>query len=185
MLYEEALQKAIRMLDVGMNGLVCNDIDFNDLDKELKEPTDKRMFAIAKAIENGYSVEKIYKLSNVDPWFLYKIKNIVEIKKKLKRYKLKDLPSSLLKEAKQKGYSDQQIALLIISTEGEVRKKRKRLGIIPFAKQIDTLAAEYPAKTNYLYLTYNGHTDDLDFKDKNQVVVLGGGAYRFVVPAWG
>ena len=176
--YEEALQKAIRMLDVGMNGLVCNDIDFNDLDKELKEPTDKRMFAIAKAIENGYSVEKIYKLSNVDPWFLYKIKNIVEIKKNLKRYKLKDLPSPLLKEAKQKGYSDQQIALLIKSTEGEVRKKRKRLGIIPFAKQIDTLAAEYPAKTNYLYLTYNGHTDDLDFKDKNQVVVLGGGAYR-------
>jgi carbamoyl-phosphate synthase large subunit len=176
--YEEALQKAIRMLDVGMNGLVCNDLEFNDLDKELKEPTDKRMFAIAKAIEKGYPIDKIYKLSNVDPWFLYKLKNIVEIKKNLRRYKLKGIHSSLLKEAKQKGFSDRQIALLIQSTEGEVRNKRKKLGIIPFAKQIDTLAAEYPAKTNYLYLTYNGYTDDLDFKEKNQVVVLGGGAYR-------
>ena len=176
--YEEALQKAIRMLDVGMNGLVCNDLEFNDLDKELKEPTDKRMFAIAEAIKRRYSIDKIYKLSKVDPWFLYKIKNIVEIEKKLRRYRLKNLPSSLLKDAKQKGFSDLQIALLIKSNELAVRKKRKRLGIIPYVKQIDTLAAEYPAKTNYLYLTYNGCNDDLDFKEKNQVIVLGGGAYR-------
>jgi len=149
--YEEALQKAIRMLDVGMKGLVCNNLKFNDLDKELKEPTDKRMFAIAEAIERGYSIDKIYKLTMVNPWFLYKLKNIVEIKKKLRCHRLRNLPSTLLKEAK---------------------------NIIPYVKQIDTLAAEYPAKTNYLYLTYNGCRDDLDFKEKNQVVVLGGGAYR-------
>ena len=176
--YEEALQKAIRMLDVGMNGLVCNNLKFNDLDKELREPTDKRMFAIVEAIKKRYPIDKIYKLSNVNPWFLYKIKNIVEIERKLKRYRLKNLPSSLLKEAKQKGFSDLQIAILVKSNELAVRKKRKRLCIIPYVKQIDTLAAEYPAKTNYLYLTYNGDNDDLDFKEKNQVIVLGGGAYR-------
>jgi carbamoyl-phosphate synthase large subunit len=176
--YEEALQKAIRMLDVGMNGLVCNNLKFNDLDKELREPTDKRMFAIVEAIKKRYPIDKIYKLSNVNPWFLYKLKNIVEIERKLKRYRLKNLPSSLLKEAKQKGFSDLQIAILVKSNELAVRKKRKRLGIIPYVKQIDTLAAEYPAKTNYLYLTYNGNNDDLDFKEKNQVIVLGGGAYR-------
>jgi carbamoyl-phosphate synthase large subunit len=176
--YEEALQKAIRMLDVGMNGLVCNDLKFNNLDQELKEPTDKRMFAIAEAIRRRYSIEKIYNLSNVDPWFLYKMKNIVEIENKLKRYRLPNLPQSLLKEAKQKGFSDQQIAILTKSKELVVRNKRKQLEIIPYAKQIDTLAAEYPAKTNYLYLTYNGCKDDLDFKEKNQVIVLGGGAYR-------
>jgi carbamoyl-phosphate synthase large subunit len=176
--YEEVLQKAIRMLDVGMKGLVCNNLKFNDLDKELKEPTDKRMFAIAEAIERGYSIDKIYKLTRVNPWFLYKLKNIVEIKKKLRCHRLRNLPSTLLKEAKKKGFSDLQIALLIKDTPAEVRKKRKQLGIIPYVKQIDTLAAEYPAKTNYLYLTYNGCRDDLDFKGKNQVVVLGGGAYR-------
>ena len=176
--YEEALQKSIRMLDVGMNGLVCNEIKFNDLDKELKEPTDKRMFAIAEAIKKRYPIEKIYKLTSVNPWFLHKIKNIVEMEKKLKRYKLQNLPSTLLKEAKQKGFSDLQIALLVKSDEVAVRKKRKKFGIVPYAKQIDTLAAEYPAKTNYLYLTYNGSKDDLDFKEKNPVIVLGGGAYR-------
>ena len=176
--YEEALQKAIRMLDVGMKGLVCNNLKFNDLDTELKEPTDKRMFAIAEAIERGYSIDKIYKLTRVNPWFLYKLKNIVEIKEKLRCHKLRNLPSPLLKEAKQKGFSDLQIALLTKDTPAEVREKRKKLGIVPYVKQIDTLAAEYPAKTNYLYLTYNGCRDDLDFKEKNQVVVLGGGAYR-------
>ncbi|HEC94574.1 MAG TPA: carbamoyl-phosphate synthase (glutamine-hydrolyzing) large subunit, partial [Thermoplasmatales archaeon] len=176
--YEEALQKAIRMLDVGMHGLVCNNIRFNDLEKELQKPTDKRMFAIAEAIRRGYSINKIHHLSNVDPWFLYKIKNIVEIEEKLKQYRLQNLPLSLFKEAKQKGFSDLQIALLVNSTEQEVRRRRKKLGIIPYVKQIDTLAAEYPAKTNYLYLTYNGCEDDLDFKEKNQVIVLGGGAYR-------
>lgn len=176
--YEEALQKAIRMLDVGMNGLVCNNLVFNDLEKELKEPTDKRMFAIAEAIKRGYSIDKIHRLTRVNPWFLYKIENIVELEKKLRKHALKKLPISLMKEAKQKGFSDKQIAILTDSTELEVRKRRKKIGVIPYVKQIDTLAAEYPAKTNYLYLTYNGCCDDLTFKEKKQVVVLGGGAYR-------
>jgi len=176
--FEEAFQKAIRMLDVGMNGLVCNKLKFNDLKKELSEPTDKRMFAITEAIKQGYSIEKIYKLSNVDPWFLYKIKNIVEIEEELNKYKLGKLPKQLLLKAKQRGFSDTQIAILTGSNEFDVRKKRKKLGITPVAKQIDTLAAEYPAKTNYLYITYNGFTDDIDFKEKNKIVVLGGGAYR-------
>jgi carbamoyl-phosphate synthase large subunit len=176
--FEEAFQKSIRMLDVGMNGLVCNKLEFNDLKKELSEPTDKRMFAITEAIKQGYSIDEIYKLSNVDPWFLYKIKNIVDIEKDLSKYKIGNLPKSLLLKAKQRGFSDTQIAILTNSNELEIRKKRKKLGIIPVAKQIDTLAAEYPAKTNYLYITYNGSTDDIDFKEKNKVVVLGGGAYR-------
>lgn len=176
--YEEALQKAIRMLDVGMKGLVCNDIKFNNLDMEIREPTDRRMFAIVEAIKKGYSIDKIYKLSKINPWFLYKMKNIVLIEEKLKRYKLKKLPPILLREAKQKGFSDAQIGILTKSSEMEVRGVRKNLGIIPCVKQIDTLAAEYPAKTNYLYLTYNACEDDLDFKEKNQIVVLGGGAYR-------
>ncbi len=176
--YEEALQKAIRMLDVGMNGLVCNDLQFNNLEKELKEPTDKRMFAIAEAIKRGYSVDKIYNLSKVNSWFLYKMRNIVEIEESLRQYRLKNLPVPLLKEAKQKGFSDLQIAMLTNSTELGVRKRRKKLGIVPYVKQIDTLAAEYPAKTNYLYLTYNGCKDDVTFKEKKQVIVLGSGAYR-------
>ncbi|UCD14464.1 MAG: carbamoyl-phosphate synthase (glutamine-hydrolyzing) large subunit [Thermoplasmatales archaeon] len=176
--YEEALQKAIRMLDVGMYGLVCNDLQFNDLEKELKEPTDKRMFAIAEAIRRGYSIDKINQLCKVDPWFLYKMRNIVNIEGSLKRYSLKNIPLSLFKEAKQKGFSDLQIASLTESTEPEVRARRKELGITPYVKQIDTLAAEYPAKTNYLYLSYNGCNDDLAFKEKKQVIVLGGGAYR-------
>jgi len=176
--YEEALQKAIRMLDVGMNGLVCNNIDFNNLEEELKKPTDKRMFAITEAIKSNYSIDRIYNLSKVDPWFLYKMRNIIEIEESIKKYKLKNLPSSLLEEAKQKGFSDRQIAILLERTELQVRKKRKELGIIPFVKQIDTLSAEYPAKTNYLYLTYNGCKNDISFNEKKQVIVLGGGAYR-------
>lgn len=176
--YEEALQKAIRMLDVGMNGLVCNDIQFNNLNTELSEPTDRRMFAIVGAIKKGYSIDKINKLSKIDHWFLHKMKNIVDTEEKLNRFNLKDLPEDLLIESKQKGFSDKQIAILTGSKEKEVRDRRKELGIIPYVKQIDTLAAEYPAKTNYLYLTYNGNSDDLNFKEKNQVIVLGGGAYR-------
>ena len=176
--FEEALQKAVRMLDVGMIGLVGNNIQFNNIEKELKKPTDKRIFAIAEAIRRGYSIEKIYHLSSVNPWFLYKIQNIVEIEKKLKRQRLNTLSSSLLKEAKQKGFSDQQIAKFIRSTEQDVRKLRTKLNIIPYVKQIDTLAAEYPAKTNYLYLTYNGHNHDISFQEKNQVIVLGSGVYR-------
>jgi len=176
--FEEALQKAIRMLDVGMNGLTCNNLNFNDLEKELSQPTDKRMFAIVEAIKRGYAIDKIYDLSKVDRWFLYKIKNIIDLEEKIKQYQLNRIPSSFLTEAKQKGFSDKQIAILTKTDELDVRKKRKKLGIAPFVKQIDTLAAEYPAKTNYLYLTYNACRDDLVFKDKNQVIVLGGGAYR-------
>jgi carbamoyl-phosphate synthase large subunit len=176
--FEESLQKAIRMLDVGMNGLVCNNIIFNNLNDELKKPTDKRIFAIANAIEKGYSIDEIYKLTKVNPWYLYKIKNIVEIKNKLRNYNLNNLPSILLKDAKCIGFSDLQIAILTKTKPIYIRQKRIKLGIIPFVKQIDTLAAEYPAKTNYLYLTYNACEDDFDFKEKNQVIVLGGGAYR-------
>jgi carbamoyl-phosphate synthase large subunit len=176
--YEEVLQKAIRMLDIGVDGLVCNNLKFKDLNTELKEPTDKRMFAIVEAIKRGYSIEKIYQLSKVDPWFLYKMRNIVEIERKLQQYQIKELPENLLKEAKQKGFSDIQIAMLTQTDELAVREKRKKLGIVPCVKQIDTLAAEYPAKTNYLYLTYNGCKDDFNFKDKKQVIVLGGGAYK-------
>lgn len=176
--FEEVLQKAIRMLDVGLNGLACNDLTFNDLAKELKQPTDKRMFAIAEAIKRGHSIKRINKLSGVDLWYLYKIRNIVDIEKTLKRCKGKTLRRILLKNAKQQGFSDRQIALLTKTNESAVRQRRKKLGIIPYVKRIDTLAAEYPAKTNYLYLTYNASEDDLDFKEKRQVVVLGGGAYR-------
>ena len=177
--YEEVLQKAIRMLDTGMNGLVCNKIQFEDLNKEMKKPTDKRMFAIAQAMESGYSIEEISKLTRVNPWFLSKMKNIVDIKKKIAKYdEFEKLPLSLLKEAKLAGFSDQQIAFITQTNELTVRKRRKELGIIPYVKQIDTLAAEYPAKTNYLYLTYHGEEDDLDFKEKEQVIVLGGGPYR-------
>lgn len=176
--YEEVLQKAIRMLDTGMNGLVCNEIKFDHLKKEIKMPTDKRMFAITKAIEEGYSIEEIYRLSKVNQWFLYKMKNIVDTKRRVQQYRLKELPIHLFKEAKQRGFSDIQIAILTQSDELTVREQRKKLGVIPYVKQIDTLAAEYPAKTNYLYLTYNGEEDDLNFKEKNQVVVLGGGVYR-------
>jgi len=177
--YEEVLQKAIRMLDTGMNGLVCNSkIEFENLKKEMKKPTDKRMFAIVKAIENGYSIEEIHQLTKVNPWFLYKMKNIVDTKASLAEYPFGKLPSSLLKEAKLEGFSDYQIALLTKTDELTVRKGRKKLGIVPCVKQIDTLAAEYPAKTNYLYLTYHGEEDDLNFKEKEQVIVLGGGPYR-------
>jgi len=176
--FEEALQKSIRMLDLGMNGLVCNNLSFNDLDKELNQPTDKRMFVIAEALKKGYTIERIHDLTKINPWFLYKIKNIVDIEKKLQKYKFSTLPFDLLKESKQKGFSDEQIALLTNSSELKIRQKRKKQGIIPYVKQIDTLAAEYPAKTNYVYLTYNASEDDIDFKSKNQVIVLGGGAYR-------
>jgi carbamoyl-phosphate synthase large subunit len=136
------------------------------------------MFAIAEALKKDYTIEKIHELTKVNPWFLYKIKNITDIGKNLQKYKLEKMPPTLLKEAKQKGFSDKQIAILTKIDELKVRAKRKKHKIAPFVKQIDTLAAEYPAKTNYVYLTYNANEDDLEFKDKNQVVVLGGGAYR-------
>jgi carbamoyl-phosphate synthase large subunit len=176
--FEEALQKAIRMLDAGLHGLVGNNMVFTNLETELREPSDKRMFAIVEALKQGYTIEKIAKLSRVAPWFLFKIQNVVDIEHQLRQYTLSAIPSSLLREAKQKGFSDQQIALLTKSNESDVRKRRKKLQIIPFVKQIDTLAAEFPAKTNYLYFTYNGSADDLNFTEKHQIIVLGSGAYR-------
>ncbi len=176
--FEEVLQKSIRMLDVGANGLVCNDMNFNDLDKELSRPTDKRIFAVAEALKQGYSIEKVHELSRITPWFLSKIKNIVDMEMKLCEHGASELPEALLREAKKAGFSDLQIGLLTDADENQIRQLRKGYNITPFVKQIDTLAAEYPAKTNYLYMTYNANSDDIESKENNQVMVLGGGAYR-------
>ena len=183
--FEEVLQKAIRMLDVGLKGFVCNDLKFVDLDKELSQPTDKRIFAIAVALQKGYSVEKIHQLTKITPWFLHKMKHIVDTELKLKQKSLLEIDFDVMKEAKQNGFSDLQIAELIHSTENEVREKRKALTVLPVVKQIDTMAAEYPAQTNYLYLTYHGNEHDISVNEKNlpagqagQIAVIGSGAYR-------
>ncbi len=184
--FEEVLQKGLRMLGVGLHGLVYDKVKLNgDLDSELKHPTDKRVIAVAEAIKKGYTIDKIHSLSKIDKWFLHKIKNIVETEKGLKQYNnVKDVPKELLRLAKQQGFSDFQVAQMIFkdnkyeSNVDMVRELRKKYGIIPVVKQIDTLAAEYPAKTNYLYMTYNGDEDDVRFDSKNSVVVLGSGAYR-------
>lgn len=177
--FEEAIQKAARMLQIGMYGLVCNeDYSFRNLEKELKHPTDERLFGIAEALKKGYSIDQIYRLTKIDKWFLYKIENIVSLEKKFRKTKFEGVPKELFLEAKQKGFSDKQIAILTDLNEMEVRERRKSMGIAPVVKQIDTLAAEYPAKTNYLYLTYNGSEDDVDFStEKNKIVVLGSGSY--------
>jgi len=176
--FEESLQKSIRMLDIGMNGLVSNNIKFKNLRHELKEPTDRRIFAIAEALRRGYSVSKLSKLTGITPWFLFKMKTIVETAKLLSTHTLGKLNAGLLRKAKQMGFSDKQIALLTGSEETTVRKKRKKFNIIPVVKQIDTLAGEYPAKSNYLYLTYNGSKDDISFKGNNKIIILGSGPYR-------
>jgi carbamoyl-phosphate synthase large subunit len=176
--FEEVLQKAIRMLDVGLKGFVCNDLQFENLDKELSQPTDKRIFAIASALQKGYSIERIYELTKITPWFLFKMKNIIETESKLKKKSLNEIDYVIMKEAKQNGFSDLQIAVLIDSTENEVREKRKSVSVLPVVKQIDTLAAEYPAQTNYLYLTYHGDEHDISLRQNNQIAVIGSGAYR-------
>lgn len=177
--YEEVLQKAVRMLDIGIPGIACHQQKFDDLDRELSEPTDRRMYAVAEALRRGYSVERICDLSRITPWFVYKVKNIIDLETELSQYSLQDIPVEMFKDAKRKGFSDKQIALLTKRSEKEVREHRKALGIVPYAKQIDTLAAEYPAKTNYMYMTYNGSEDDAETPtQEKQVVVLGGGAYR-------
>jgi len=176
--FEEALQKAIRMLDIGMNGFVCNELKVNNLKNEISTPTDRRIFSLSEALDKGYSVDEINNLSSIDRWFLFKMKNIVNVKKELSKYTIDNLPAETLRKAKQKGFSDKQIAILCGADEAVVRAKRQKENIIPVVKQIDTLAAEFPAKTNYLYLTYNGTEDDIELKESNQVVVLGGGAYR-------
>lgn len=187
--FEEAIQKGLRMIGQGMHGFVANkEIKIDDVEKELSEPTDKRIFVIYEAIKKGYSVENIHKLTKIDHWFLYKLKNIFDIESKLTDIdELMEIPKNLLLEAKQTGFSDFQIARLIFkSSDNEiendllkVRDHRIRNKITPVVKQIDTLAAEYPAQTNYLYLTYNGTEHDIHFlNDKKSVIVLGSGAYR-------
>lgn len=175
--FEEALQKALRMLQVGVYGLVCNDMHFKNLKKELKNPTDKRIFAIAEAVYT-VPVKEIQRLTQIDPWFLYKIKNIVALHRKLSGSSFHHLPKELLLQSKKLGFSDKQIALIFGKEELDVRELRKRFSLYPSVKQIDTLAAEYPARTNYLYLTYNSREDDIEFKDKDNVIVLGSGSYR-------
>ena len=188
--FEEALQKGLRMIGQGMHGFTANGkIDFEDLDRELTEPTDRRIFAIAKAMETGYSVDRIHELTKIDPWFLYRLQNIIETSRELASAdSVEKIPYDLLRLAKQQGFSDFQIAKLTSKGDDsrpladkamDVRRLRKQKGIIPVVKQIDTLAAEYPAMTNYLYLTYNGSQSDIKpEEDHRSIVVLGSGAYR-------
>lgn len=177
--FEEVLQKAIRMLDVGMKGFVGNDLHFQNLDKELSEPTDKRIFAIAEALKQGYSVDRIHELTKITKWFLYKMKNIVDIETNLKGFKNPGgLTADQMREAKQAGFSDLQIAELLNTDEMSVRNYRKSLGVVPVIKQIDTMAAEFPAQTNYLYLTYHGNENDITPGENDQIIVLGSGPYR-------
>ena len=179
--FEESLQKSIRMLDIGNDGLVLNRFNgktYNeeDIEEHLSHPDDLILYYVVAALKKGISVEKIYNLSSIDPWFIEKIKNIVETEAKLKE---KSLEKLLIKDAKRFGFSDKQIARATGKDSLEIRKIRKDFGIIPVVKQIDTLAAEWPAKTNYLYLTYGGDKNDLEIpNNEDGVIVLGAGPYR-------
>ena len=185
--FEEIIQKGLRMIGQGANGFVGNkDIKVDDIDKALNEPTDNRIFVISKAMQAGYTVEQIHSLTKIDRWFLNKLQGIVNTHKEMKKYDCcEQMPLDLLKKAKVQGFSDVQVANALYKgmdseqAEDIVRAFRKAHGIIPCVKQIDTLAAEYPAATNYLYLTYGGNFNDVQYKhDKNSVIVLGSGAYR-------
>ena len=186
--FEEVIQKGLRMIGQGMHGFVGNNVQFDDLDKELAHPTDLRIFAIAVAFEQGYTVERVEELTKIDPWFLSRMKNVVDYKKKLEGYnKLEDLPADELREAKRLGFSDFQIARFVIHPTGstyekenlEVRARRKALGILPAVKRINTVASEHPDLTNYLYLTYGTNGYDVRYyHNEKSVVVLGSGAYR-------
>lgn len=186
--FEEALQKGLRMIGQGAHGFTANkEIVIPDIDKALREPTDNRIFVISKALQAGYTVDQIHELTKIDRWFLDKLVNIVNTSKELSKYdSLEELPKALIKKAKGEGFSDFQIGRFVfkdkIDTEAmvlRVRELRKKLGIVPVVKQIDTLAAEFPAQTNYLYLTYNGTVSDVDYKgDGRSIIVLGSGAYR-------
>jgi carbamoyl-phosphate synthase large subunit len=182
---EEALQKAVRMLDIGKMGLVCNEEDSERESAEkikdvVANPTDERLFKIVKALKMGISIEEIYSLSGVDPFFLHKIKNIIDMERKLCTLNLGDSDAAeIVREAKRIGFSDEQIAVCQKTNESAIRKFRKNANIIPSIKQIDTLAAEWPAKTNYLYLTYGGDEDDIELSnDQSKVIVLGAGVFR-------
>ena len=190
--FEEAMQKGLRMIGQGMHGFVGNntkEIPTDELDKALKAPTDTRVFAISQALHAGYTIEQIHALTKIDCWFLDKLQSIVRTSQHLGEVAAIDkLPYELLLRAKRQGFSDFQIARFILSAQGvkvgdkealAVRSQRKQLGIVPVVKQIDTLAAEYPAETNYLYLTYSGTHNDISYEgDGRSVVVLGSGAYR-------
>ena len=190
--FEEAMQKGLRMIGQGMHGFVGNntkEIPADELDKALKAPTDTRVFAISQALHSGYTIEQIHALTKIDCWFLDKLQSIVRTSQRLGEVAAIDkLPYELLLRAKRQGFSDFQIARFVLADKGvkagdkealAVRSQRKQLGIIPVVKQIDTLAAEYPAETNYLYLTYSGTHSDINYEgDGRSVVVLGSGAYR-------
>ena len=187
--FEEIIQKGLRMIGQGMHGFVGNDhTRFTNLDDELANPTDLRIFAIAQALEEGYSIERIYELTKIDPWFIGKLKNIVDYKHKLSTYNsLEELPAEVLREAKVMGFSDFQIARFVLkpqqgSMEKEnlaVRSYRKKLGILPAVKRINTVASEHPELTNYLYMTYAVEGYDVNYyKNEKSVIVLGSGAYR-------
>ena len=189
--FEEAIQKGLRMIGQGMHGFVENkELVIADIDKALREPTDKRIFVISKAFRAGYTVDQVHDLTKIDKWFLEKLMNIMNTSKELHTFAtlhspLSSVPTSLLRKAKEQGFSDFQIARAI-GYEGDmedgilyVRNYRKRIGLLPVVKQIDTLAAEYPAQTNYLYLTYSGTAHDVHYLgDRKSIVVLGSGAYR-------
>lgn len=175
--FEEAIQKAIRMLGLGLDGLTANsqNIKISNITKELKNPTDKRLFAIISAIKAGLSVDYIHNLTKIDKWFLYKLQNIVKVEEKIKS-SIK-INKKILLQAKQYGFSDKQIANILNKKETDIYKIRKRHKIHPIIQHIDTLAGEYPAKTNYLYLTYNASYHDFDFTIKNSIIILGSGPY--------
>lgn len=179
--FEEAIQKGLRMIGQGANGFVCNKpFSAEDIDYALKNPTDSRIFAIAAALQSGLSVEHIHSLTKIDKWFLDKLENIEDTYRALESYsELEVVPKTLLRKAKCQGFSDIQIARVLHESETKVRQYRWFLDIRPAIKQIDTLAAEFPSDTNYLYLTYNGNTNDVRFDDpRKTVIVLGSGAYR-------
>lgn len=189
--FEEAIQKGLRMIGQGMHGFVENkELVISDIDKALREPTDKRIFVISKAFRAGYTIDQVHELTKIDKWFLQKLMNIMKTSEELHSWgnnhkQIADLPNELLRKAKIQGFSDFQIARAI-GYEGDmedgilyIRKHRKEAGILPVVKQIDTLAAEYPAQTNYLYLTYSGVANDVRYLgDHKSIVVLGSGAYR-------
>ena len=186
--FEEVIQKGLRMIGQGMHGFVGNQhVHFENLDEELANPTDLRIFSIASALEEGYSIDRISELTKIDPWFLEKLKNIVDYKKVLEGYNsLEELPEDVLRQAKVLGFSDFQIARFVLKEEGgmekpllEVRSRRKQMGILPAVKRINTVASEHPELTNYLYMTYGVTGYDVNYyKTDKSVVVLGSGAYR-------
>ena len=177
--FQEALQKAVRMLEIGIDGLVATKVpQFLNLSEELSRPATDRIFAIPQALRQGFSIDDIHRLSHIDPWFLQRIRQIVEVERSLETYAGGPCPRNILVEAKKAGFSDGQIGRILKIGEGSVRKLRQSQGVRPFVKQIDTLAAEYPAKTNYLYLTYDAQEDDVECSSSKNVLLLGSGAYR-------